>query len=241
MDMQVRNLEELFIVANDTDFLRRIGIPANEGEGFFKEIAPRKWFIPNCIDDSYFCPDPSIEKEKTIIVPRNIRPDRGIDLAIRAFSIFSKQFPDYQLKIIGGPLKGRYFNFCERLVAELGMQRKVIFAGSCDWKSMRDHYRKATLTMVPTLEKEGTSLSALESMACGTPVVGTNVAGLKDLPIVKAEPNPENLAENFIETLLHIDQVRIRQLTAVKTTFNLANWEKAWLRVVKEVYNNKRP
>lgn len=239
MDMQVKNHKDIFIVANDTDFLRRVGIPASEGEGFFQEIAPRKWFIPNCIDDSYFCPEPSIEKEKMIIVPRNIRPDRGIDLAIRAFSIFSKQFPDYQLKIIGGPLKGKYFNFCENLVVELGMQGKIIFTGSCDWKSMRDHYRKATLTLIPTLEKEGTSLSALESMGCGTPVVGTNVAGLRDLPIVKAEPKPENVAEKLIETLHQADQIRIQQLNAIKTIFNLANWEKAWLNVVKKVYNTQ--
>jgi glycosyltransferase involved in cell wall biosynthesis len=236
-DVALHNNKKIFIVANDTDFIRRIGIVVPEGTNYFSEVSENVWFIPNCIDDSFFTPDFKIAKEKVLIVPRNIRPDRGIDLAIRAFAIFSTTHAEYTLKIIGGPRKGKYYNYCKSLVATLAMSNLVVFEGSKDWKSMRDVYRAAALTIIPSIEKEGTSLSALESMGCGTPVVGTDVAGLKDLPILKSQPTPEDLAQKLSEAIGKIDSLAAEQHEWIRTTFNLRNWEKAWMEVIKKVYN----
>lgn len=239
MDSTILDQKGVFIVANDTDFLRRIGVSVREGLGYFKEVKENVWFIPNCIDDNFFSPDSRIKKEKVLLVPRNIRPDRGIDLAIKAFVIFSRIHPEFTLKIIGGPCKGKYFKYCDKLIDDLGVREKVFFAGSVEWSDMPDEYRRATLTIVPSIEKEGTSLSALESMGCGTVVVGTNVAGLKDLPIVKAKPTPEDLAQKLNEALLDADRLSINQFESIKTTFNIRNWEKSWIEVVTKIYNAK--
>lgn len=236
LDMSLKMNNQICIVANDTDFIRRIGVDVEEGKGYFEEIKKNIWFIPNCIDDTFFCPDSTIEKEKVLLVPRNIREDRGIDLAIEAFGLFKEKFPEYKLKIVGGPTKGKYFEHCVALISFLNLSSSITFVGSCDWRLMRDHYRSATLTIIPSLEKEGTSLSALESMGCGTPVVGTNVAGLRDLPIVKADPDPKALSMKLVEALQNLDALALQQMNSVRTIFNIRNWEKAWMEVVTKTY-----
>ena len=72
---------------------------------------------------------------------------------------------------------------------------------------MRAVYSAARVTVIPSICGEGTSLSALESMACGTPVVATAVGGLPDLPAWLAEPNPEALSEAILRVLARRDEV----------------------------------
>jgi hypothetical protein len=98
---------------------------------------------------------------------------------------------------------------------------------------MIDYYSSAGMTIIPTLCKEGTSLSALESMSCGTATVSTNVAGLADLPTVQSLPTPDGLAEAMIRTWKDREVVAERQRKIVTETFNFANWSAAWLEAVR--------
>ena len=85
------------------------------------------------------------------------------------------------------------------------------------------------------MEFEGTSLSALESMACKTPVVSTNIAGLNDLPTLKAEPTAENISHRMQEALADWESAREYQYNQAVTIFNLNNWEQAWMSVINHV------
>jgi glycosyltransferase involved in cell wall biosynthesis len=94
------------------------------------------------------------------------------------------------------------------------------------------YYNSAIMTLIPSLRREGTSLSALESMACGTPVVSTNVGGLVDLPTLQTEPIAEDLADKMVYLINNYDEFKTTQMKAVTINFNLENWEKAWLSVI---------
>lgn len=222
-------------VANDTDYLRRMGLTVPPREGFFSEVAPGIWFIPNCVDVDYFSPaEPSRPRDPEaplIVVPRQICEDRGIHLAIQAFSLVAVRFPKAVLSIVGPERSPVYLNFCKRLIVEHGLENQVRFCPAVSNRGMLAVYREADVTVIPTLRREGTSLSALESMACGTPAVVTDVAGLKDLPAERCEPVPAALAAGIIRVLEQRDAFSARQRAAVKERFNFANWEKAWLRV----------
>lgn len=223
------------LVANDTHYLRIHGIDAKPAAGMFTEVAPNRWFIPNCVDTEFFTDIPSVYAEsapRTILVPRQVTEDRGIKLAIEAFQIVKQVDPTLHMRIVGGPLKGKYYFECVELIKRLGLADSVQFAGFVDNSKMPDVYRAAHITLVPTLCREGTSLSALESMACGTATVSTNVAGLADLPCVQADPQPRALADAVLRTVGDARTCGHRQQATVRSVFNLDNWRRAWGQVL---------
>ena len=78
------------VVANDTNFLRALGVQAPAGSGFFEKVATNIWFVPNCIDTAkYFCRD--AVRERIIFVPRNITKSRGIHLALKLLATLLKK------------------------------------------------------------------------------------------------------------------------------------------------------
>lgn len=222
------------IVANDTHFLRSVGCNVQPATNYFQEIDRNTWFIPNCVDTTMFKPA-AANRENIILVPRNFRWARGIHLAIEVFNLFVRQNPDFIMHIVGGSLACAYYRYCLGLVQKYGLTEKIIFVGSVPVDDMVEYYNRSMLTLIPTLEFEGTSLSALESMACKTPVVSTNVAGLNDLPTLKAEPIAENISHKMQEALADWEAIRKSQYDQTLATFNLNNWERAWLSVINRV------
>ncbi len=237
-----RLFRQVKTVANDTDYLRRMGMTVPPREGFFSELSPGVWFIPNCVDVDYFSPaDAAARRDPLvplILVPRQICEDRGIHLAIEAFSLVVSRFPKAVLSIVGPERSPVYLNFCKRLIVEHGLESNVRFCPAVTNKGMLEVYRAADVTVIPTLRREGTSLSALESMACGTPAVITDVAGLKDLPAERCDPVPDALAAGIIRVLEQRDVFSAQQRAAVKELFNFTNWERAWLGVLMKTLND---
>jgi len=233
------SFDRFIIVANDTHYFRHFGLQIEPGKGFFKEVAPGKWFIPNCVDTSFFKKSEgpaNLIPKQAVLVHRQITRDRGIDLAIRAFSLFNHLQAGYTLVILGQVPKNekRYLSSCKDLVHTLGLDQQVIFLGPVQNHQMPEYYSSAALTLIPTLRREGTSLSALESMACGTPTVSTNVAGLADLPTVQAEPTPESIAQQMCLTIENRERIALEQAGTVSRVFNLENWRNAWLQVINQ-------
>ena len=223
-------------VANDTDYLRRMGLNVLPGERLFSELAPRVWFIPNCVDPDRFVPVPTSAPRDpdrpVILVPRQICEDRGIHLAIDAFALLVQKRPGAHLAIVGPRRSQAYFEFCQQRVEHLSLSDRVRFVPPVPNEAMAELYRTADVTLIPTLRREGTSLSALESMACGTPAVVTDVAGLRDLPAFRAAPNSAALAAGLDAVLSarHVEADRQRRL--VREHFGYGNWSAAWMRVL---------
>jgi len=231
-----RLFPKLTIVANDTDYLRRMGISLLPGENYFSEVAPGVWFIPNCVNTSRFSPEPTAaardSSQPMILVPRQITEDRGIHLAIEAFSILSVRRPSAVLSVVGPRRSPAYFDFCHSLVEKHGLVDRVLFKPPVPNEGVAELYRTADVTLIPTLRREGTSLSALESIACGTPAVVTDVAGLRDLPVYRCKPVPTVLADGLDAVLSERDNEADRQRQLVCENFNLEKWAAAWLKVL---------
>lgn len=225
-------------VVNDTHYLRHLGIEAPPAQGFFTEIAPGKWFIPNCVDTSRFARTaglPELKERPTILVPRQVCEDRGIHLAIEAFRKILDARPDYTLHILGRIRPGEYIERCRGLVKKLSLSDRVIFQDHVSNGTMSDYYSSSHLTLIPTIRREGTSLSALESMSCGTATVSTNVAGLRDLPCVQCDPDADSVAKSVIETLYDREKIGDAQSMTVRQSFSFVNWADAWCRVIRQV------
>jgi glycosyltransferase involved in cell wall biosynthesis len=223
-------------VANDTFFLREMGLEIAPGGEGFREVAPGKWYIPNCVDDRVFFPAPGDVRSPVyghILVPRNIYHNRGVDLAVEAFARIASQIHDTNLVIVGEPSQPEAVAAVQEAIQRYHLQYRVLLAGSAPWEAMPELYRAALLTVIPSRCGEGTSLSALESMSCGTPVVSTDAGGLPDLPCVHARVDVDDLAEKMLGACERFEELGREQLAAVRQRHHRKSWVETWLRVIE--------
>lgn len=124
--------------------------------------------VPNAVGPA---PPPGerLAGEKLVLAVGRLVEQKNHELAIRAIG----QVPGATLAIVGdGPLRPRL----ERLAAEL--EASVIFTGVR--RDARALMGAADVVVMPS-RWEGLPLSALEALASGTPLVATNVRGLREL------------------------------------------------------------
>jgi glycosyltransferase involved in cell wall biosynthesis len=128
---------------------------------------------------------------------RRLVPRMGLDVLLRAWSRLDG---DRVLLIAGdGPDRVRL----EKMSASLGLADSVRFLGTVTEDELVSVYRAADVSVVPSTELEGFGLVVLESLACGTPVVATDVGGLPSA-LVGLEPRslvPEGDADGLAKRL----------------------------------------
>ena len=155
--------------------------------------------IPPGVDTAHFYPIPVDEAKEYIGMPRDekmilfvgrIEPLKGIDTLIRAIAQMRKadvlsRCPHY-LYIIGGNPEAcgedanKEMQRLQALCAELDLHDLVLFLGKRDQDSLQYYYSAAEMVVMPS-HYESFGMVALEAMACGTPVIATQVGGLQHL------------------------------------------------------------
>ena len=129
--------------------------------------------------------------ERLILFVGRIEQIKGIDVLLRALGLLFFRHPELRnevcLVVVGGALdpgddapETEKIQELRRLVHQHRMEANVSFVGSREQESLALYYAAADVCAVPSLT-ESFGLVALESMACGTPVVGTRVGGLQKL------------------------------------------------------------
>lgn len=110
-----------------------------------------------------------------ILFAGRLDPFKGPDILLRAASMMEEQA---QIAIVGGSLTDDkdLQNLC-MLAAELNIQHRVRFLGAQPQHVLPYLYSAADVTVVPSYH-ESFGLVAVESLACGTPVVATRAGGL---------------------------------------------------------------
>lgn len=102
-------------------------------------------------------------------------PFKGPDLLLRAAAMMEE---DAQTVIVGGKLTGdKELQHLRKLAAELKIGRRVQFLGAQPQQELPTIYSAADVTVIPSYH-ESFGLAAVESLACGTPVVATRAGGL---------------------------------------------------------------
>jgi len=122
-------------------------------------------------------PMPLKEKVKTIVFLGAHAKDKGIEDAIRAFSILNKK-GRYQFWFIG---KGgdSYLNRLKSLVKKVGIEKNTVFYGFVSQEKKFDLLARAHIMVNPSI-LEGFGLVNIEANAMGTPVVAYRSQGLID-------------------------------------------------------------
>ena len=112
-----------------------------------------------------------------IAAVRRLVRAKGIEPLIDAIDVVHRRYDDVLCAIAGrGPLDEQL----RRRVAERGLQRHVRLMGFVPDQALPAFYRAADVVAVPTVALEGFGLVVLESLASGTPVLVSPVAGLPE-------------------------------------------------------------
>lgn len=177
--------------------------------------ARRVTYVPNAVDCGYWIPTGSDAIRKpSILVPRMLVPKNGVEVAIRAMHGILAAVPNAQMIVPGdGPLR----ESLEQLANQVAKGR-VRFLGEVPRGGMRKLYHEASIVMIPSIVSSGveeaTSIAALEAMACGLPVVASNIGGLPEIihsgenGILVPDRDPEALCAATLNLLLHPDLAR---------------------------------
>ena len=158
---------------------------------------PRKiTIIPPGVDTQMFHPhEPDDAKlrigvkpcEHMVLFVGRIEPLKGIDTLLRAMGLLANECPlwchDLCLAIVGGDPNTTENEEMDRLKMirrELGITDLVTFLGARDQDRLHHYYSAAEMVIMPS-HYESFGMVALEAMACGKPVIASEVGGLAHL------------------------------------------------------------
>lgn len=132
--------------------------------------------IPPGVDTTKFTPG-SMREPGTfrVVCVRRLEHRMGIQVLLEAWRQLIASVPHATLDIYG---VGTYAGTLHRLMEEYGLSGSVTFHGRASDRDIVLAYQSADCSVVPSIALEGFGLAALESLACGTPVVVTDCGGL---------------------------------------------------------------
>ena len=115
--------------------------------------------------------------ERILLYVGRFDPIKGIDRLLEAVA-YLKHVKRIRLVIIGGdgPETAEYRRL-QQIAVEHGIQNSVVFVGRIEQKNLPPYYSAADVLVVPSYS-ESFGLVGLESLACGTPVVATDVGAM---------------------------------------------------------------
>ena len=104
-------------------------------------------------------------------------PSKGQDVLIQALALLQDQHPDLRVEFIGdGPARNSY----SQLATNLGVSGRCSFAGSLGHDEVLHRMQTATATILPS-RSDNCPLVTIESLAVGTPVIGSRVGGIPEV------------------------------------------------------------
>lgn len=114
---------------------------------------------------------------KVLVTVGGLVERKGFHRVIEAMPALLGDFPDLHYLIVGGPsLEGDWRHELRLLVDRLGLQRCVHFLGPQPTDVLKNHLCAADVFVLSS-RNEGWANVLLEAMACGLPVVATDVGG----------------------------------------------------------------
>jgi glycosyltransferase involved in cell wall biosynthesis len=157
---------------------------------FFHERYPvdssRTTVIPNGIDPNHFSPSPNTALRDGLGLPAdafivglagNVRPAKGYDDLLRAAARLRETHPTIHF-VVAGEHGQPLFAHLTRLRRELGLEKRVLFPGF--FENIASFHNGVDL-YVSSSTSEGFSLTTVQAMACGIPVICTRSGGPEEI------------------------------------------------------------
>jgi len=176
--------------------------------------------------------------DKIILFVGRIEPLKGLDQLLRAIT-YLQNSQELRLVIIGGDEQSQHeMERLQKLSQELHIEGSVTFSGLIKHEELPYFYSAADVCVIPSYY-ESFGLVALESMACGTPVVATNVGDLKSIiqqgktGYVVMDNTPHHLAEK-IALLLSKPSPDTKFAFSIRESVTGFSWSNIAQQIIKQ-------
>lgn len=154
--------------------------------------------VPNGIDPDRFSAEGPTRSEGELLFVGRLVTYKGVDVLLRALAI---QQDAPSLAVVGdGPLRSELEAQADRFGVD------ATFLGRVDDDELAPLYRGAELTVLPSVNsQEAFGITLIESMACGTPVVASDLPGVAEVAkhggLVASPRDPRALARRIDQAL----------------------------------------
>ncbi|MGE5581385.1 MAG: glycosyltransferase family 4 protein [Bacillota bacterium] len=177
-------------------------------------------------------------KTPYILYAGGLNPRKNVPELIYAYSKVHRDLPRLQkLVVLGG--EGSHLSRLKYLVEALNLNGEIIFPGFVDSTDLPFFYNGADLFVYPSLY-EGFGLPPIEAMACGTPVITSNVSSIPEIvgeAALQVNPNDTlELAENIF-TVLENRALREALIQKGLQHSKLFTWEKSAAQIL-DIYRS---
>ena len=181
------------VIADADRIVAATPVEAAQLVGLYRADPARIRVIPPGVDHELFSPRPREQARsrlhltdlRLLLFVGRLQAHKGPDVAVRTLAEAVARDPqgtgDAVLAIVGGPSGSAHGEEMARLMdlaSRLGVGERVMLFPPQPQARLADFYAAADVVLVPS-RSESFGLVALEAQACGTPVVGAEVGGLR--------------------------------------------------------------
>lgn len=193
--------------------------------------------VHNAVDHEVYRPDFGAKSDGPLIgYVGRIKKYKCIEHLLEACNIVFEKLPDARLVVAGS---GDHLDALVKTAVSIGIAGRTDFIGHVGEKDKVDMLQKAHVVANPS-SKEGWGVTVIESNACGTPVVASDVPGLRDA-VVDGETgflvphgDIEALAGRILEVLE--DQALRRAMSEKAVAWSLKfDWDESARAIVHEI------
>lgn len=201
-------------------------------------------YVPNYVDTKTYVPAPR-KKDGLIQItfPRRAAPERGYWLMSAALPPIMDKYPNVMFNFVGFAHGDAITNDIHNLMAKY--PNRINHCAVLP-DEMPKIYQNTDISLVPTIYAEGTSLSALEAMACGNIVIATNIGGLPNLIIDGYNGiliNPTGYAlMRALDTVLADEKLRktlSENAVKIASAFDKTIWIRRWNEIIDTTKHKK--
>ena len=166
--------------------------------------------------------------EKILLYVGRVEPLKGLDLLVETAAQMDSE-DGVRMMVVGADANGgQEMDRVKQLAKERDLEDQIDFVGQVDHLELPLYYNAADVCVVPSYY-ESFGLVALESMACGTPVVATRVGGLSTIiqhgrtGYLKPWRCPDAFA-NSVEMLISSDSLQQSMGEAARQRAEAMGW-----------------
>lgn len=218
---------------------QKVLVPSIFLQEVFSEFKCHADIVPNVLDQNNFFPvAKTLSREAPhLIVTRNLEEIYDVETAIRAFAIIYRRYPKATMSVAGtGPELMRL----ETLAKTLHVENQVTFVGRLSPTEIANLYRSADI-MINTSIVDNSPNSLIESLACGTPVVSTNVGGIPKLvthdhDAILVDPSQPELVAEGVFKFLENEEFSQQLKENGQNTVSKFYWQNVW-KLLSEHYH----
>lgn len=132
---------------------------------------------------------------------------------VEAIAPLQNDFPELTVDICGEPSDPKYYKLLQSTIAKHGLEEKVSLLGRQTQSEVRERLRRSELMVLPSFQ-ENAPMVVAESMACGVPVVASNLCGMPDMiqneeTGILVDPTNREQLTNAIRTILENAEKRV--------------------------------